>query len=133
MSYLSSLAMQRAVFTALEADPTLPGLVHDSLPPGPVPDMWVMIGDEDVRDRSDVTGRASLHQFTVSVLGDAPGFAEIKRIAGTVCDVLDGSDLSLEQGHLTHLRFDRARARRAGRSGGLRRIDLRFAARLDET
>lgn len=132
MSYAQSLALQKALFTRLNAAPALAGRVHDAVPAGAMPDTWLMIGEDEVRDRSDKTGRASLHLVTVSVITGAPGFAEAKTLAGSVCDLLDGAALPLERGRLTDLRFDRARTRRAGRSGELRRIDLRFAARLDD-
>lgn len=132
MSYAQSLALQKAVFARLDAAPDLTGRVHDVVPSGAIPDTWVMIGEDDVRDRSDKTGSASLHLFTVSVVTDTPGFAAAKTLAATVCDLLDGAAMPLERGRLTNLRFDRARARRTGSSGDLRRIDLRFAARLDD-
>jgi hypothetical protein len=49
-----------------------------------------------------------------------------------VSDALIGADMTLERGRLTGLHFYRARARREG-TGDVRRIDLTFRARVDDT
>ena len=57
MSYAVSAALQKAVFAQLEAEPALVSLIgdaiYDTAPPGEVPDLYVMLGEETVRDRSD--------------------------------------------------------------------------------
>ena len=55
-----------------------------------------------------------------------------KTVAGIVSDALVTADLSLERGRLVALHFDRARAAREG-TGDLRRIDLTFRARVEDT
>jgi hypothetical protein len=132
MTFAVSQALQEAIFAHLNSDPQLSGRVHDALPSGGVPDLFVLLGETDVRDISDVSGTASEHLFTISVVSNHAGFSAAKAMAGTVCDLLDGTTLTLSRGRMTGMAFDRAKAKRAGRTGGKRRIDLRFRARLDD-
>ncbi len=136
MSYGAAAALQAAIYQHLAADSTLQGLIganiHDDLPPGPVPGTFVSLGIEDVRDRSDKTGRGALHILTVSVVSDAAGFQTAKVVAAAVSDALTGAPLALARGRLVYLHFERARARRIAASG-TRRIDLRFRARVDDS
>lgn len=135
MTYALAGALQAAVYRALVADAALGALVggaiHDALPGGMVPDLYVALGPEVVRDRSDATGAGAEHEFTITVVSNAAGFAAAKAAAGAVSDVLSGADLALERGRLVFLVFHKAQARRA-RSGAARRIDLIFRARVEE-
>lgn len=134
MSYAASAALQAAVYQHLSADPGLTALVgsaiYDALPAGTVPPLYVTLGPEDVRDRSDATAGGAVHRFTVTVISEAAGFTSAKLAAAAVGGALIGADLSLSVGHLVALNFDRARARRES-GGQLRRIDLTFRARID--
>lgn len=135
MSYAIAAALQVAVYQRLLADSALGALVngaiYDAVPAGALPPLYVSLGPEDVRDRSDKTGGGALHIFTVSVIGGAGGFAAIKEAAGAVSDALIDAPLALSRGTLVGLSFDRARARRV-ENGDLRRIDLTFRARVDD-
>ena len=135
MSYASGHALQVAVFDALNTDAALMDLigsaVFDAFPAGPLPDLYVSLGPETVQDRSDVTGGGSLHRFDVSVVAGTAGFARAKEVAAAVSDALQ-TPLSLAQGALVYLNFERAVARRSGPAGALRQIDLRFRARVDD-
>lgn len=134
MSYASASALQAAVYQYLVADAAVAALVgtavFDAVPPGPLPPLYLSIGPEDVRDRSDKSGRGAEHDFTVSVVSDAPGFQAAKALAEAVSDALVGADLILSRGQLVDLWFLRARARRVGEADQ-RRIDLWFRARVD--
>ncbi|MDH3264220.1 MAG: DUF3168 domain-containing protein [Paracoccaceae bacterium] len=134
MSYASASALQAAVYQRLVADTAVSALVggaiYDAVPPGPLPPLYLSIGPEDVRDRSDKTGRGAEHDFTVSVVSDAAGFQTAKALAEAVSDALVGADLTLARGQLVELWFLRARARRVG-AADQRRIDLWFRARVD--
>lgn len=134
MSYAAGAALQAAVFTRLSTDAALVALVgaaiHDAMPPGPVSGTYVSLGPETVRDAADGSGPGAWHEFTVSVLSDAAGFQRVKEVAAAVSDaLLAGPDLALTRGHLVGLWFLRARARRI-ETGGLRRLDLTFRARV---
>ncbi len=135
MSYGVSAALQRAVYEHLAADGQVAalagGAVFDAPPEGALPPLYVSLGPESVRDRSDKTGRGAAHDFTVSVVTEAGGFDAAKTLAGAVSDALLGADLVLVRGRLVGLSFLRAKAARAAR-GRLRRIDLRFRARVDD-
>lgn len=135
MSYAVSAALQKAVFSALGADVALQaelgGAIYDAVPQGTVPDVFVSLGPETVKVRSDGSGSGSQHDITVSVVATDDGFTAAKTAAGLVSDVLNGADLALERGQLVFIRFLKAVAKRnRGRSG--RRIDMTFRARIDD-
>lgn len=135
MSYGVSQALQTAVFQHLTGDAALAALVgseiYDAPPNGPVPEIMVLIGPEDVRDRSDATAGGARHDFRISVIGGAEGFARVKAAAAAVSDALVDAPLTLARGRLVGLHFLRARALRpSGR--GERRVDLTFRARIDD-
>lgn len=131
MSYGVSAALQAAVYQALLADPTLAGLVgadiYDALPSGVAPSLYVALGPEVVKDRSDKSGGGAVHEFTVSVMTDSAGFATAKTAASAVSDALVDADLALTRGGLVALNFYRAKAVRVG-TADERRIDLTFKA-----
>lgn len=133
MTYGISAALQGAVYQALAADVTLTGLVgssiYDSAPPGIVSGTYVSLGPEEVTEASDATGYGALHEFTVSVVTDAAGFAQAKAAAGAVSDALVDAPLTLSRGTLVALNFHRAVAKRV-QDADVRRIDLIFRARV---
>ena len=135
MSYALSAALQAAVYARLSGDAALDGLVagaiYDALPPGPLPPLYVMLGPEKVRDRSDQTGRGAVHDFTVSVVSESAGFAAAKTAAAAANDALLGPALTMGRGHLVSLAFLDAKAARA-KSGSLRQIDMTFRARVED-
>ncbi|MEX1233585.1 MAG: DUF3168 domain-containing protein [Roseovarius sp.] len=131
MSYGGSAALQAAIYGQLIGDAELSaltgGAIYDAPPAGTLPSLYVTLGPEDVRDRSDGTSGGAWHRFTVSVMSDASGFTAAKAAAAAVGDALMDAELSLDRGHLAGLHFYQARARR---DGALRRIDLTFRARV---
>ncbi len=135
MSYGVSAALQGAVYQTLVADVDLAALVgtdiYDAVPSGSVPALYVALGPEIVKDRSDKTGTGAMHQFTVSVVTEAAGFATAKTAAGAVSDALVDADLTLDRGHLVGLHFVRAKAMRVG-TADERRIDLTFRALVQD-
>ncbi|QBF32271.1 DUF3168 domain-containing protein [Thalassococcus sp. S3] len=137
MSYAMSQALQEAVYQHLLADAGVSALVggdvYDAVPAGTVPELYVSLGPETVLDRSDVTGDGAEHRFIVSVITQSAGFGAAKEVAAAVSDALQDADLALSRGTLVSMRFDRATARRTGRAGTIRQIDLRFHARVDDT
>lgn len=136
MSYAISAALQEAVFHKLSNDTALTALVgtaiYDAFPTGKLPPIYVALGPEDVRAQSDLTGGGAWHRFIVSVVTENAGFLNAKQAAAAVNDALVDADLALSRGQLAGLHFFRARARREG-TGQLRRIDLTFRARVDDT
>ncbi len=136
MSYAAAAALQQAVFQKLAGDSTLAALVSDAiydvLPAGTLPPTYVTLGPEEARDRSDKSGGGAWHRFTVSIITESEGFYTAKQVAAAINDALVGADLTLSRGRLAGLHFNRARARREG-TGNLRRIDLTFRARVDDT
>lgn len=135
MSYGVSAALQTAIYQALVADGPLGALVgvniFDAVPAGIVPSLYVALGPEIARDRSDKTGGGAEHQFTVSVVTDSAGFSTAKQAAAAVSDALVDADLAMSRGVLVSLNFYRAKAVRAG-TADARRIDLTFRARVQD-
>ena len=135
MSYGMAAALQEAVFQRLTGDAAVTALagsaIYDVVPSGSLPALYVTLGQEEVRDASDKTGGGSRHDFTVSVVSDGSGFLAAKTIAAAISDALVDADLSLTRGRLVALDFLRARASREG-TGQLRRIELRFRARIED-
>ena len=136
MSYAMAGALQAAVYQHLREDPGVSALVGDAIydvvPAGDLPDVYVALGPETVRDSSDAECAGAEHRFTVSVVTDLAGFAVAKDVAGTVSDALSGARPNLSRGRVVGLWFERAQARRAGKAGRVRRIDLRFRARVED-
>lgn len=129
MSYGMAAALQAAVYQRLLNE--LPDVaVHDALPSGGGTGTFVLIGPEEVLDASDQSGAGAEHRFVVSVISDATGFLAAKEIAVRISDALVDADLSLSRGHLVALHFLKAVAKRLN-AGEARRIDLRFAARVE--
>ncbi len=136
MSYQHANALQVAVYGALQTSAAVQadvaGAVYDAVPAGPVPPLYVILGEEEALARDDMTGTGALHKFTVSVVGTVSGFADMKVLAGAICDALTPATVTLSDGHLISLNFERARARRLDGGAG-RQIDLRFNARIEHS
>lgn len=136
MSYGMAAALQTAVYQYLLGDTGVSGLVgaaiYDAIPAGDLPQTYVSLGPEEVRDRSDKSGSGALHRFTVSVVTEVAGFGAAKAVAAAIGDALVDADLTLSRGRLVGLWFERASARRSGKAGRVRRIDLRFRARVED-
>ncbi len=135
MSYGVSAALQEAVYQHLSADPGLISAVgtaiYDTLPSGTLPPTYISLGPETARDKSDKTGFGAEHEFTVSVVTDTAGFHAAKSIAATISDALQDVSLVLVRGRLVAMNFLRATAKRES-TGSVRRIDLRFRARVED-
>lgn len=135
MSYAVAAALQAGVYQRLVADQVLSdlvdGAIYDALPPGILPALYVALGPEKARDRSDATGRGAEHEFTVSVVTEAAGFASAKQAAAAVSDALIDAPLTLSRGRLVALMFVQARAARVG-AGEQRQIDMTFRARVED-
>lgn len=130
MSYGVAAALQAAVYQRLVA--LLPEVaIHDALPPGSGGGTFVILGPEEALDASDASGGGAEHRFLVSVVSDATGFLQAKEIAVRISDALVGAGLTLTRGRLVGLRFLKAQAKRVDQ-GEARRIDLRFAARVED-
>lgn len=136
MSYALGGALQAAIYQLLAEDTALAALVgtaiYDGLPSGVIPETYVALGAEVVRDRSDQGGAGALHRLTVSVVSTADGFATAKAVAAAVSDALSGALPELARGRLVGLWFDRASAKRTGSTGQSRRIDMVFRARVED-
>ena len=135
MTYVLAAGLQEAVFQRLSASAAVSGLVggavFDAAPEGRLPPLYVALGPEDAVERSDKTGRAARHQFTISIVSEKAGFHLAKQLAGAVEEALTDGSVTLSRGRLVSLMFYKARARRVG-SGARRRIDMQFRALVDD-
>ena len=135
MTYAIAQPLQAAIFQRLTSDEALTVLVgphvYDQVPPGLLPTLYVALGPEVVRDRSDQTGRGSEHDVAVSVVTDGAGFSAAKAAASAVSDALLGHDLILPRGRVVSSRFLRAQAQKKG-TGETRQIDLIFRLRVED-
>ena len=135
MSYGSSAALQEAVFSALVNDTIVVGLtsgaIFDAEPTGVLPPIYISLGPEQVRAKADKSGGGALHEFVVSVVSEAPGFATAKSVAVAIGDRLVDASMPLSRGELISLRFQKAKAVRIEK-GAKRRIDLTFRARVSD-
>lgn len=135
MSYAMSGALQAAIYEALLDDSTLGGLigrhVYDAVPTGNLPETYVSLGAEQVRDASDQTGDGALHTVEISIFTAQSGFAGAKAVAAAISDALHDADLTLSRGRLVFLKFQRAEARRIDANAN-RAIRMRFRARVDD-
>ncbi|SNR60885.1 DUF3168 domain-containing protein [Puniceibacterium sediminis] len=134
MSYANSAALQAAVYQHLLADVAVYAQVgsniFDSFPSGELPALYVTLGSEKVRDASDVSGSGAWHDLIVAVVTDQSGFHAAKEVGVAISDALHDADLTLSRGRLVSMRFSRAQARR--QSGGLRRVEMTFRARVED-
>jgi len=128
MSYVAALALQQALHARLSGALEVP--ILDAPAHGQAPSTWVQIGTEEVRDASDGSGGGAEHRLGITVFSTEAGFAVAKAVAVDICDALGGPALPLVRGRMVGIRFLDARARRTG-NVGLRRIDLRFRARIE--
>ena len=133
MSSLLSDVLQTAIYARLSTDPDLAVIVsthvYDAMPAGPVPDLYVLIGDESVKDASDATGAGTVHDLIVSVMSTADSFLTLKEAAAAIWSALDAAPLILSRGRVVGLWFRASSAKRS--SSGQRKIDLKFRARLE--
>ncbi|MGY9048191.1 hypothetical protein P775_18635 [Puniceibacterium antarcticum] len=134
MSYANAAALQAAVYQHLLADAAVSARVgsdiYDSLPSGPLPDLYLTLGAEKVRDASDALGTGAWHDLTVAVITEQSGFHAAKEVAVAVSDALQDADLMLDRGRLVGLRFLRAQAKRE--SATVRRVEMTFRARVED-
>ncbi|MEM7295559.1 MAG: DUF3168 domain-containing protein [Pseudomonadota bacterium] len=136
MSYVGAGALQTAVFQTLLADTDLGAIVgsdiYDVLPSGTLPSIYVTIGDEEVKDASYSTGSAARVSLLVSVVSDTGGYANAKAAATAISNALVGVSLTLTEGYLVGLWFQKSSARRTD-DPDVRRLDLTFDALVQET
>ncbi|MCF6305007.1 MAG: DUF3168 domain-containing protein [Rhodobacteraceae bacterium] len=134
MSYAISVALQEAVFAALSGDATLAGLIGAAIydaPPVGVDPTYILLGEDEAKDRSSGTHKGATLDFEINVISDVAGFSTAKTVAAAICDLLIDADLPLSRGSLVNLKFLKSRARR-GASPEQRRIALIFRAILDD-
>lgn len=134
MSYRAAVALQAAIFTQLRGSEILKTLIGDQIfdapPRGELPDIYVLLGEERVLDRSTKTSDAKIHEFTIAIVSTALGFSSVKDVAEKICEIFEKRNMPLAVGTLVDLSFHSAKAVRGSRNKR-RQIDLVFRAYID--
>lgn len=134
MTAAMGASVQEALYAMLTQDAAVQaatgGAIHDTLPSGALPALYVLIGEERIRDAGDKTAAGAWHEVTVSVLAPSASFAQAKGAAAAVCDAIIDATPALTRGRVVASLFRGAQARRE--AGGARRIDLRFRIRTED-
>jgi hypothetical protein len=135
VSYAGAAALQGAVYARLVGDAAVQGFVGtavlDAAPAGVPPDLYLVLGEDDMRRRGDSGGEIAEHSFRLSVFSSEASFATAKAVAAAAEAALTETALSLAHGRLVSLNLRRVRARRS-RGHARRQIELIFRAVLDE-
>src|SRR5699024_9399959 len=131
--------LQQALFEAIAADQACAALlgdrIHDAAPPfGPdagAEGLYLTLGDETVTDWSTASDRGARHRVVLTVHAPQRGFADAKRAAAAVADVVLDGELALSRGRVVGARFAGARTRRA-EGDALREVELRFEITVED-
>ena len=111
----SAADLQKAIFSTLEADAALVGLlggpkIYDRAPPNqPFP--YLTFGRTSVYDWSTGTENGSEHLFTLHIWSKARGRKEALEIMEPAKTRLDGGALALDNHHLVNMRLEFAETR----------------------
>ena len=132
MTYAHAAVLQEAVYQHLTGDADVQSLsaghVYDALPTGALPDLYVTIGPEKVRDAGDGLGKGAWHDFDISVVSEQAGFQGAKALAAAVSTALENAPLVLAQGRRVGRWF---RSAKAAQVSAQRRVNLSFRARVE--
>lgn len=138
MTYALAWPLQEAIYALLSGDAELGGLVsgiYDAAPrqvsEAASEGLYVTLGDERVEDFSTASDGGARHTVLISVHAPRRGFAEAKRAAGRISDLVSGAAPALSRGRIVQSRFAEAQTARA-ENDALRRIDLRFRMVLED-
>lgn len=133
MSGFLSDVLQSAIYQRLSSDAALSAIVgahiYDAMPAGPVPDLYVLLGEESVKDASDKSGAGAVHEVLIAVMSSADSFLTLKEAAVAIWGALTGAELVLSQGRVAGLWFAASTAKRS--NSGQRKIDLKFKVRVE--
>lgn len=128
MSYVLSAELQKAVYQHLSSDPAVVSCIGDAIydvpPTGHLADIYVLIGQEDVRDASDFSCSGAWHDLTISIVSNSAGFLAAKETAAVLNDALIDADLTLGRGHLVGIWFRKAKGGTGQRRSAKNRHDF---------
>lgn len=140
MTYALSWPLQAALYEAIRGDAACVAAfgerVYDAAPPwdgdAAAEGLYLTLGDERVSDWSTASDSGARHLVTLTVHAPRRGFAEAKRAAAAVGEVVTGAALTPSRGRVVNARFAGARTRRA-EGDALREIEMRFSITLEDT
>lgn len=126
----ADLALQKAIYTCLSAEPSIAALVATRIydnAPGDASFPYLTLGEAQVDDWSAGDAEGAEHFLSLHAFSRAGGRAEAKAIMGAVHGALHDKGLTLEGFHLVNLRFQSAETRRES-DGATWRGTIRFRA-----
>lgn len=133
MMALLSDVLQTSIYTRLAAAPDLGAVIgshlYDAVPAGPVPDLYVLIGEEAVRDASDQGAHGAVHDVSIAAISTADSFLKLKQAAAAIISALEAPELALSRGRVVGIWFKTSVAKR--NASGQRRIELKFRVRVE--
>lgn len=119
-------SLQAVIWQALDGAPALAGIpVWDAPPAGARPELWVHVGEDDVRAAPDASADGAEHFVKIWIEGIPGSYARAKAAAAAILEALETPPA---MPGLVSIEFRRSRARNVG---GRRRIEMIFRARMD--
>ncbi len=115
--------LQTAIWGVLDLALDVP--VWDAPPAGARPEMWVHVGEEEVRASDDASASGAEHMIKLWIESVPGSYAAAKGVARAILVALEAP---LGVPGLVSVEFRRSRARQVG---GRRRIEMIFRARMD--
>ena len=136
MKYEYSNDLQKAVFTAIheniEIVEVTEGAIFDHVPSTQIlPEIYVRIGDEQLRNRSTKTNSITESIFEVSVFSQKQGFLAAKKLSSKLAEQITNTHMGIESGKLVGIWFIKSQTYRLEK-GNLRQIKLWFKAIIEE-
>ncbi|MEM7683327.1 MAG: DUF3168 domain-containing protein [Paracoccaceae bacterium] len=140
MTYALAWPLQEALFSLICNSPACAEHFNGQVYDAPLPfsgeaspeGLYLILGDDEAEDWSSATDAGAVHQVRLNVHAPRRGFAEAKRAAAALSDVILNSEIVLSRGRVINVRFVNAKTFRA-ESDALRRIELRFRMTLEDT
>ncbi len=127
--------IQTSVFEALNANAQIyektEGAIFDHVPTSQdLPEIYVRIGDEQIKNRSSKTNSISEAIFEISIFSQHQGFIAAKHLSSLISQELTKDKLNFNNEKLIGIWFVKSQTYRLS-SGNLRQIKLWFKALIE--
>ena len=140
MTYAIAWPLQEALFKTLCESVVCAAHFNGQIFDAPLPfsgdaapdGLYLILGDEEAQDWSTASDAGAVHVVSLNIHAPRRGFAEAKRAAADISDVVLSGGFELARGKIVNTRFVDARTHR-DESDALRRIELRFRITLEDT
>lgn len=140
MTYALAWPLQEALFAKLCENPLCVEHFNGQIFDAPLPfsadaapeGLYLILGDEEAQDWSTASDNGAVHLVSLNIHAPRRGFAEAKRAAADISDVVLAGGLVLSRGQVVNIRFVDARTHRE-EADALRRIEMRFRITVEDT